>query len=341
MKVGVHGAGAIGCYLGGRLIGAGEEVVLVGRMAEEINEYGLTLTDYTGAELVLPPEKVRYRADPDALADCEVVLVTVKSMATEAAGRDLARVLRKPTVVVSFQNGVSNASTLRTALPEHAVAAGMVPFNVLRQPKAHFHNGTSGPLELETLGGKTQPIARALERAGFGVALHRDLSRVQWSKLLVNLNNSLNALAGIPLREQISDRGYRLLMASAVREGLASMRAAGIRPVRIGRMVPRLAPAILSLPNWLFLRVAAAMVSIDPKARSSMYEDLDRRRATEIEYLNGEIIRLGEKHGVPTPVNRKIRELVRAAEVKKEGSPRLSSRDLWSEVLRAASPHAS
>jgi 2-dehydropantoate 2-reductase len=66
-----------------------------------------------------------------------------------------------------------------------------------------------------------------------------------------------------------------------------------------------------------------------------MYEDLDRRRATEIEFLNGEIIRLGEKHGVATPVNRKIRDLVRAAEAAKAGSPMLSARALWSEVLRA------
>ncbi len=100
-------------------------------------------------------------------------------------------------------------------------------------------------------------------------------------------------------------------------------------------MIPRLAPHALSLPNWLFLRVAAAMVKIDPEARSSMWEDLERRRSTEIEYLNGEIIRLGEKHGVPTPVNRKIRELVRAAEGAQKGSPRLTAEALWTAVASA------
>jgi len=92
---------------------------------------------------------------------------------------------------------------------------------------------------------------------------------------------------------------------------------------------------VLSLPNWAFLRVAAAMVKIDPEARARMWEDLERRRPTEIEYLNGEIIRLGEKHGVPTPVNRKIRELVRAAEIARQGSPKLTAEALWADVASA------
>ncbi|HJZ88924.1 MAG TPA: 2-dehydropantoate 2-reductase [Polyangia bacterium] len=335
MKIGVLGAGSIGCYLGGRLIAAGHDLVLVGRLGAEIAAHGLTLTDYQGQRLVLPPEKVRYRADAAALRDREVVLVTVKSMATAEAAAQLARVLSSPVLVVSFQNGVSNVPTLRAALPACPVAAGMVPFNVLHQAQGHFHNGTSGPLELERTGGAEAELAEALGGAGFGVALHDDMRPVQWTKLLINLNNSLNALAGVPLREQLADRRYRMIMARVVREGLACLKAAGIRPVRIGRLIPRLAPTVLSLPNWLFVRVAAAMVKVDPTARSSMWEDLERRRPTEIEYLNGEVIRLGEQHHVPTPVNRKIRELVRAAEQAQRGSPQMSAPDLWAVVQRS------
>jgi 2-dehydropantoate 2-reductase len=91
--------------------------------------------------------------------------------------------------------------------------------------------------------------------------------------------------------------------------------------VRIGRLVPSVAPIALSLPNWLFLRVAAAMVKVDPAARSSMWEDLERRHLTEIDFLNGEILRLGQKHGVATPVNAKLVEMVRAAEQAAKGSP--------------------
>jgi 2-dehydropantoate 2-reductase len=205
---------------------------------------------------------------------------------------------------------------------------------VARTGPGAFHNGTSGPLGLETGGGhgRAEEIAAALRRAGFEVELYPTLERLQWTKLLVNLNNAVNALAGLPLREQLQDRAYRRVMAACVREGLAAMRAAGLRPVRIGRMIPALAPFVLSLPNALFLRVAAAMVKVDPTARSSMLDDLERGRTTEVEYLNGEVIRLGERHALPTPANRKVRELVQAAEAARAGSPRIPSDRLMALV---------
>ena len=319
MKVGVFGAGSIGCYLGGRLAAAGQDVVFVGRLGLR----SLTLTDYQGERIEL--SDIRYGTDAHALADRDVVLVTVKSTATANAAQELAKI--KPTIVVSFQNGVGNVEVLRAAGLK--VLAGMVPFNVLHKGDGHFHNGTSGPLELER---GCPELTKALRAAGFGVVEHDDLRAVQWTKLVVNLNNSLNALAGVPLKEQLQQRRYRQVMAMVVREALACLQAEGIRPVRIGRLIPKLAPYVLGLPNWAFQRVAAAMVKIDPAARSSMWEDLERRRLTEIDHLNGEIIRLGERHGVPTPVNRKIRELIKAAEAAKNGSPKLSADALWAAI---------
>ena len=332
MRVGILGAGSIGCYLGGRLIAAGQEVVLVGRLTREVKEHGLTLTDYTGARVALPPQKVKYVDEVQALAGCDAILVTVKSTATLEAGTALAPVVRPQAVIVSFQNGVGNADCLRAVLPGRTVLAGMVPFNVVRKDGGQFHNGTSGPLELEHGSGAAKALRQALTAAGFAVVMHDDLRAVQWSKLLINLNNAVNALAGVPLRDQLADRNYRLIMADVVREGLACLHAAGMKPVRLGRLVPGLAPFILSLPDWLFRRVAAAMVKVDPSARSSMWEDLDRRRPTEIDLLNGEIIRLGEKNRVATPVNRKLYELVRAAERAQRGSPQLSAKALRSAL---------
>ena len=319
MKIGVFGAGSIGCYLGGRLAAAGQDVVFVGRLALR----ALTLTDYQGERIEL--DDIRYVSDAGALAGRDVVLVTVKSTATAEAAKQLAKL--SPKLVVSFQNGVGNVELLRAAGMK--VLAGMVPFNVVHRDGGHFHNGTSGPLELER---GCPELTLALRAAGFGVVEHDDLRAVQWTKLVINLNNSLNALAGVPLKEQLQQRRYRQVMALVVREALACLQADGIRPVRIGRLIPKLAPYVLGLPNWAFQRVAAAMVKIDPAARSSMWEDLERHRPTEIDHLNGEIIRLGEKHGVPTPVNRKIRELIRSAEAANNGSPKMSADALWSAI---------
>ncbi len=326
MKLGVFGAGAIGTFLGGRLILAGHDVVLVGRRGGALSEQGLTLTDYSGKRWEVPRERIVYGSDPAALASCDAVFVTVKSAATGEAGATLARVLPPRATVVSFQNGVANPGVLRAALPSHEVLAGMVPFNVLWRSDTHLHNGTSGPLELEKP--RDEALAAALKGAGFDVVLHENLTRVQWTKLLVNANNAVNALSGIPLREQLQHPGYRRVMRAVLTEGLACLKAAGIAPVRIGKLIPSLAPLVMGLPNWLFMRVAAAMVKVDPEARSSMWEDLDRRRTTEIDWLNGELIRLGEKHGVKTPVNQRLVELIRAAEVAGQGSPRLSAEAL-------------
>jgi len=328
MKIGVLGAGAIGTYVGAKLIAAGHEVVLVGRLGAEIEANGIELTDYTGAHERIEASRVRYVATPEALADREAILVTVKSMATEDAARPLASIVKMPTTFVSFQNVVSNPARLRAVLPGHTVLAGMVPFNVARVGPGRFHNGTSGPLAIQKHDGAETAITSALRDAKFDVEVRNDLDGVQWSKLLINLNNSVNALAGIPIREQLHDRGYRRIMATCVREGLAVVRAAGIRLARVGRMIPTVAPFVLSLPDAVFFRIAATMVKIDPKARSSMLDDLDRGRATEVDYLNGEIVRLGDAHGIPVPVNRKIIALVKEAEAKRAGSPRISALQL-------------
>jgi 2-dehydropantoate 2-reductase len=333
MKIGILGAGAIGCYLGGKLIAAGHEVVLVGRLGDEIRANGLELTDYTGGHVKVAAAQIRYETSPETLAGVDVVLLTVKSQATQDAARPLAAILTRPTPIVSFQNGVSNPERLRAVLPEHPILAGMVPFNVARTAPGRFHNGTSGPLAIEQKSGVERPIAEALRSAGFDVELYPSLSPLQWSKLLINLNNAVNALGGVPLYEQIRDRAYRRVMAACVREGIAAMRANGMKIARVGRMLPTLAPYVLSLPDVLFLRVASLMVKVDRTARSSMLDDLELHRTTEIDYLNGEIVRLAERQDVPVPVNRRLIALVKEAEKAGVGSPRIASADLLSRVM--------
>jgi 2-dehydropantoate 2-reductase len=334
MKIGVLGAGAIGTYVGAKLVLAGHDVVLVGRLKDEVAAHGIELTDHAGHRARLEPGDFNYVDDPLALADRDVVFVAVKSMATEEATAPLVGILKPGTRVASLQNGVSNAQRLRAVLPEQEVLAGMVPFNVARPGPGCFHNGTDGPLAIESRGGAERDVVSALEKAGFEVEARADVVSLQWSKLLVNLNNAVNALAGVPLKEQLASRDYRLVMAACVREGLAVTRAAGIRLVRVGKLIPSLAPVVLSLPTFLFLAAARAMVKVDPQAKSSMLDDLERGRVTEVDYLNGEIVRLGETHRVPTPVNRKIVSLIREAETTKLGSPRIGAPQLRAALER-------
>lgn len=337
LRFGIFGAGSIGCYVGAKLIHGGVPVTLLGResLGREIHEHGLHVSDLTGAEFHLRPDQIDYATDPAALQDCDVVLVTVKSRDSEDAGRVLGKLLRPNASIVSFQNGVRNAEILGAAAASvnanpPQVLAGMVPYNVLRSDGARFHCGTSGELMIAAAE-PTQRIADVLRSVGLPTKIHDDLIGVLWGKLIFNLNNAVNALAGVPLREELSQRGYRKIMAATIKEALSVMEASGVTPLSVGRMIPWLAPKVLALPDWLFFRVAASMVKIDPEARSSMWEDLQRGRPTEIDYITGEIVRLADEHDLPAPVARRTVELIRAAE-QGGGSPGLSAQDLGREL---------
>jgi len=188
----------------------------------------------------------------------------------------------------------------------------MVPFNVLRMGQGRFHQGTSG--ELTTAADLPPAIVEAF--AGAGLPFHEapDIEAVLWGKLVINLNNALNALADLPLKQQLEDPVWRKVMSRAIAEGLAVFDAAGIRPKTFLPVPPWMVVHLLRLPTWLFTRVARKMVDVDPTARSSMWEDLQKGRQTEVRLLNGEIVALGQTHGVPTPVNSRIVQAIEAAE---------------------------
>jgi 2-dehydropantoate 2-reductase len=311
MRIGIFGAGSIGCYCGGMLAAHGDAPVLVGRasMAERLAG-GMELTRHDGPAKRAPAGAFTFTDDAAALSGCDAVLVAVKSGDTEAAGKALAGVLRKDCAVVSLQNGIGNDARLRRLLPGHAVLAGMVAFNVAQIGGNRFHRGTEGAIAIAD-GKGALSVATALVTAGIPAQVRGDIEAVQWGKLLLNLNNAVNALSGLPLKRQLSDRQWRLVLAASVREALGVMKRSGIRPAKLGKVPPSLIPAILELPDWLFTRLAASMLRVDENARSSMAEDLERGRQPEIDWLNGEIVRLAQANGTRAPVNEAIIDAVK------------------------------
>ncbi|MET9386932.1 2-dehydropantoate 2-reductase [Streptomyces sp. NPDC002928] len=316
MRIVVMGAGSIGCHLGGYLARQADvEVTLIGRPAAMavVADTGLTLTGGRGEALRIAPEGLTVATEAAAVAGADIVLVTVKSDGTRAAARELAPHLASGAVVVSFQNGLRNTKALREELPQHTVLAGMVPYNVLQTEPGSFHQGTGGALMLDDHQSGASLVA-ALAASGLRVEARPDMREVQYAKLLMNLNNAVNALSGIPLRAQLSDRSYRTCLALCQREALAAFRAAGVTPAQLGPVRPTFVPRLLLLPDALFARVAKSMLAIDATARSSMWEDLQRGRLTEVDSLQGEIVALARQHGLAAPVNTRLAELVHEAE---------------------------
>jgi len=310
----VYGAGSIGCYVGGRLAASGAAVSFVGRprLAAAIRQHGLHLTDWQGADLRVPADGVRFDTTPEAAREAGLVLVTVKSAGTESAGRELAPLLKPGALVVSFQNGLHNAELLRAQLPGVTVLTGMVEFNVVNRGEGAFHHGSEGGLAVEDHPALA-PFRPAFTSAGLPLARHADMRGVLWSKLLLNLNNAINALAGVPLKEELSQRAFRRCIALAQDEALGLLDTAGIRPVRL-KLPPKLIPKLLRMPDAVFRVLASRMLAIDPLARSSMWEDFEAGRATEIDWLNGEVVRLAQSLGRNAPVNGRLVALVLEAE---------------------------
>jgi len=329
-RIAILGAGSVGCFIGGCWQAAGLPVTFIGRpkLAEDIRKHGLTLSDYSGWQKRL--SEVDYQTEPEALGGADVILVTVKSGATADAAREIAKHGPKGALVISFQNGVSNLEVLERELADRCeVVRGMVPYNVAYLGDGRFHKGVAGNLYAHN---RPEMLALA-ERIGQGPAalkLADDMLGVAWGKLVINLNNAVNALSGRTLIEELRQRDYRRVVAASQREALVLLKRADIEPAKIGAVGPSLLPYIINSPDWLFNNVFLRKWKIDARARSSMTDDLAAGRKTEIDYINGELLALAERMGAQAPINRTIVELVRKAEA---GAPPWEPATLRREVL--------
>lgn len=341
LEIAVMGAGCIGAWVGAQLASAGAHVTLVGRprLRDSIDQGGIFAKTLSGKCARPTRTRLQVVLTPETVETARLVIISVKGPDTVTAAQSIAPHLHKDAVVVSLQNGIENSDRIRAVLPDHAVVSGMVPFNVVwedRPPQdgVHLCQATSGDVVLgrcvhEAVG----QMVGLLRSEGLNVQLHEDMKAVQWAKLVLNLNNAINALSGTSLRDELRDRGYRRVLARAMNEAWAALDAAKIRPAAVGRMRPRLAPWILPLPDVLFHTLAAPMIRIDPAARSSMADDLERGRLTEVDDINGAVVTLAHSVGLSAPLNAHLVTLVHDAEARGAGRPSLPPTALWPPAL--------
>jgi len=296
LQVAVMGAGAVGCYFGGMLARAGHRVTLIARPShvEAIRARGLRMETRTFDEQV----PLAASTDPAAVAGCDLVLFCVKSMDTEAAGAQILPHLRHDTLVLCLQNGVDNADRLRAVLPAHAVAAGVVYVATEMAGPGHVRHHGRGELVIEPAAGGERAAA-ALVAAGVPTTVSPDARTALWLKLVMNCAyNAVSAIAQRPYGENVRGEGIPAVMRDVVDECLAVAAADGVHlPGDVHATVSRLVEAM-------------------PTQYSSTAQDLARGKPTEIDYLNGLIVRRGEALGVPTPANRVLWALVKLLETK-------------------------
>ncbi len=293
MKIAVFGAGAVGCYFGALLARAGHDVVLVGRTrhVEAIAARGLRLqTRDLDTHVALHAS-----TDAAAVRGAALVLCCVKSADSEAAARALAPHLDATAIVMSMQNGVDNAARLQALLAQPVVATAVYVAAQMAGPGHVRHHGR-GELVVAPSPGDAAIVA-AFGAAGVPVTVSAGIDAALWTKLAINCAyNALSAITQRPYGPLFQDPEVRALMQAVVDECGAVARAEGV-----------------ALPDttWAAVEHIAATM---PTQVSSTAHDLARGRRTEIDHLNGIIVRRGRERGVPAPANHALYALVRQLE---------------------------
>lgn len=295
MNIAVMGAGAIGCYFGGLLFRAGHRVSLIGRQphVEAIARHGLR---WQRAEQDL---QLNMSASTEATAchDADWVLVCVKSTDTQAVARQLLGRLRPDALLLSLQNGISNAEQLRAVLPQQVLPVASYVAVAMVGP-GHVRHLGGGELAMGP-SAHSDTLAGCLRAAGIPTRIEASVETLLWSKLAVNCAwNALSAIAQQPYAALIEQADVLQLMQDAVAECLAVAAASGIQ---------------LPADSWTQIRSLAERM---PTQYSSTAQDLRRGKPSEISALNGEVVRLGQALGVPTPVNRALSVCVQLLEAR-------------------------
>ena len=298
MKVAVMGAGAVGCFFGGMLARAGHDVVLIGRPqhVEAIARDGLRIEARQFDERIGAPH-LTASTEASALAEAELVLFCVKSTDTASAGAAIKPHLRADTLVLTLQNGADNAERLRTVIPQDVAAAVVYVATEMAGPGHVRHHGR-GELVIEP-SRASDAAARALIDAGVPTEISPDVRGALWAKLIVNCAyNALSAITQLPYGRLVQGVGVSEAMHDIVSECVAVAQADGVT------LPPDIEGAVA--------RIAQTM----PGQYSSTAQDLARGKRSEIDHLNGYVVRRGVAKGVPTPANRLLQTLVHLIEDK-------------------------
>jgi 2-dehydropantoate 2-reductase len=299
-NIAVMGAGALGCFFGGRLALAGATVTLIGRPGhvEAIKRRGLIFESGGKKKKI----KLAATTEPDGVRDARIVLICVKSADSDSAAAAIAPHLAADAALISLQNGVGNAERIQMRA-NRPVAAGLVYTAAAMKAPGHVLHTGGGRIVIGAV--KNCGVSDALlgelgelfRTAGIAAEISSNIETELWSKLVANCAyNAACALTGKRYGAMVAMPEIRALMRETAEEVIALARAKGV-----------------TMPDGAIdtmFRIAETM----PMTMSSTAQDIAKGRATEIDFLNGYIAREGEALGIATPVNRALNALVKLRE---------------------------
>lgn len=293
MKVAVMGAGAVGCYFGAMLARAGHDVILIARPRHvaAVNQHGLMLESRSFHGRI----PMQATTEAAGVEGADIVLFCVKSTDTGFAGRAMAPWLKPDATVLCLQNGVDNAERLQSIITRVAVPAVVYVATEMTGPGHVKHNGRGeliiGPSPASA------DIARRFSEAAIATTVSDNVVGELWVKLITNCAyNALSAVAELPYGPLLKLEGVTEVMKNVIDECSAVARALGI-----------------SIPANV-RETTLALAGTMPGQYSSTAQDLARGRPSEIDYLNGYVVRKGAELAIPTPTNLALQVMVKLRE---------------------------
>ena len=298
-RIAVVGAGAVGGYFGGMFARAGAPIVLIGRrhFADAVNSNGLVLDKSEGQERI----RIAATTEISAIRDCSLILFSVKANDTAETAKQIAPFLQPDATVVCLQNGVDNADRVRAAT--NVVTVPAVVYVAVSVPEfGRVKHLARGDLIIGPLSERTTEVANVFNRAAISCRISENIEGELWVKLLCNCAlNAISALGHARYGQIVQSGDAKQLMQDVVDEVLAVARAAGVVLPGVDDRESGMAAA---------MKIATQMAD----AFSSTAQDLNRGRPTEIDALNGYIVRQGAALAVPVPINGALFTLVKLAE---------------------------
>lgn len=299
MKIGIVGAGAMGSLFGGRLSQTGHQVMLYDINKEHvgaIRKEGLSIEDLeSGRQEICHPVATTRAED---LGVVKILIIFVKSGATEAVARQFSDIAAAETIAVTMQNGLGNEAILKQYFGDHRTAAGVTSQGATFLGPGRIRHAGRGPTHLcmsDRENDKLKDFVDALNQAGLDTEVEKNIDDLIWSKLIINVGiNALTALTGLPNGRLLDFPDCKALMADLVAEAVRVAEKRGVH---------------LTYPDPLGMVYTVAEKT--GGNRSSMLQDFDRKRQSEIDFINGAILREAEALDLEVPVNRAVTRLVR------------------------------
>lgn len=309
MKILIFGAGALGCVVGGFLKKAGHEVTLVGRqdMVEAIQREGLYISGIWGNHYV-PNLPIFTRISDEWKGKFDLIFLSVKSYDTEQAIREISPLVSDNTLVCSYQNGLGNVEKIaesvgasrtipaRVIFGSRVLKPGFVQVTVIAEPTA-LGRLNDGPDE-----GIVREIAELMNKAGIPTVYAENIEGLIWAKVAYNSAlNPLSALLDVPYGRLMDTEETKMIMKNVIYELYIVAKTKNI-------------PMIIPTPEEYIQQLFYKLIPPTAEHYASMREDLKQGKRTEIDALNGAIVKLGEELGIPCPVNMLLTNLIVARE---------------------------